>query len=76
MDPAYVAALTVTVVARDQGFKYANLSTGIKSLIDIRGFFFDLHLRPQYEQLNFDLYLATRASSARSAWASSTVSRA
>lgn len=53
-------AITVTVVARDQGFKYANLSTGIKSLIDIRGFFFDLHLQPRYEQVNFELRMNTR----------------
>jgi uncharacterized OsmC-like protein len=53
-------AITVTVVARDQGFKYANLSTRIKSLIDIRGFFFDLHLQPRYEQVNFELRMDTR----------------
>lgn len=53
-------AITVTVVARDQAFRYENLSTHIKSLIDIRGFFFDLHLQPRYEQVNFDLRLDTR----------------
>lgn len=53
-------AITVTVVARDQAFAYSTLSTRIKSLIDIRGFFFDLHLQPRYEQVNFDLRLDTR----------------
>ena len=55
-------AITITVVARDQQFKYDNLSTKIRSLIDIRGFFFDLHLQPKYEQVNFDLRLDTRES--------------
>lgn len=58
-------AITVTVVARDQKFRYRALDTKVRSLIDIRGFFFDLHLRPQYEQVNFDLYLDTRESGAR-----------
>ena len=58
-------SITIAVVARDQRFRYAGLRTKLRSLIDIRGFFFDLHLRPQYEQLNFDLYLDTRASAAR-----------
>jgi ssDNA-binding Zn-finger/Zn-ribbon topoisomerase 1 len=34
-------------------------------LIDIRGFFFDLHLQPQYEQINFDLYVDSKESVAR-----------
>jgi uncharacterized OsmC-like protein len=55
-------AITVTVVARDQQFRYSGLRTGLTSLIDIRGFFFDLHLRPEYKQLTFDLTLKTRAS--------------
>ncbi len=58
-------AITITVVARDQKFQYQNLSTKMRSLIDIRGFFFDLHLQPKYEQLNFDLRLDTREPLAR-----------
>jgi uncharacterized OsmC-like protein len=58
-------SITIAVVARDQGFRYTGLRTKLRSLIDIRGFFFDLHLRPEYRQLNFDLYLDTRASTAR-----------
>jgi len=58
-------AITVAVVARDQGFRYRGLRTNVRSLIDIRGFFFDLHLRPQYRQLNFDLTFETRASAAK-----------
>jgi uncharacterized OsmC-like protein len=58
-------AITVAVVARDQKFRYAGLRTGLTSLIDIRGFFFDLHLRPEYKQLTFDLTLKTRASAAK-----------
>jgi uncharacterized OsmC-like protein len=58
-------SITIAVVARDQKFRYAGLRTKLRSLIDIRGFFFDLHLRPQYRQLNFDLYLDTRASGAK-----------
>jgi uncharacterized OsmC-like protein len=58
-------SITIAVVARDQGFRYTGLRTKVRSLIDIRGFFFDLHLRPEYRQLNFDLYLDTRASAAR-----------
>jgi uncharacterized OsmC-like protein len=58
-------SITIAVVARDQAFKYAGLRTKMRSLIDIRGFFFDLHLQPQYEQLNFDLYLDTKESAAR-----------
>ena len=55
-------SITVRVVARDQKFRLAGLETKLRSLIDIRGFFFDLHLRPQYEQLDFDLILETRES--------------
>ena len=55
-------SITVRVVARDQKFRLQGLSTRLRSLIDIRGFFFDLHLRPQYEQLDFDLVLETRES--------------
>ena len=55
-------SITVRVVARDQQFRLAGLETKLRSLIDIRGFFFDLHLRPQYEQLDFDLVLNTRES--------------
>jgi uncharacterized OsmC-like protein len=58
-------SITIAVVARDQKFRYAGLRTKLRSLIDIRGFFFDLHLRPEYKQLNFDLYLDTRASAAK-----------
>jgi uncharacterized OsmC-like protein len=58
-------SITCAVVARDQKFKYRKLRTKIRSLIDIRGFFFDLHLQPQYEQLNFDLILDTKESAAR-----------
>ena len=58
-------SITCAVVARDQEFKYKSLRTKLRSLIDIRGFFFDLHLQPQYEQLNFDLILETKESSAR-----------
>ena len=55
-------SITIAVVARDQKFKHQGLATKLRSLIDIRGFFFDLHLRPQYEQLDFDLVLETRES--------------
>jgi uncharacterized OsmC-like protein len=58
-------SITITVVARDQKFRYAGLRTKLRSLIDIRGFFFDLHLRPEYRQLNFDLHLDTRESAAK-----------
>ena len=62
---ASCTSITITVVARDQRFRYAGLRTGLRSLIDIRGFFFDLDRMPQYEQLNFDLYLDTRESANR-----------
>lgn len=58
-------SITIAVVARDQGFRYAGLRTRLRSLIDIRGFFFDLHLQPQYEQLNFDLFLDTKHATGR-----------
>ena len=58
-------SITIAVVARDQKLKYADLSTKIRSLIDIRGFFFDLHLQPKYQQVNFDLTLRTSATTGR-----------
>ena len=58
-------SITIAVVARDQKFKYKALSTKLRSLIDIRGFFFDLHLQPKYQQLSFDLTLKTSESVAR-----------
>lgn len=57
---AACTSITVRVVARDQGFKYNGIRTDVRSLIDIRGFFFDLHLQPQYEQINFDLYVDSK----------------
>jgi len=53
-------SITIAVVARDQKFRHKGLGTKLRSLIDIRGFFFDLHLQPKFEQLNFDLTLDTR----------------
>lgn len=58
-------SITIAVVARDQGLRYKGLCTKMRSLIDIRGFFFDLHLQPQYEQLNFDLYVDTKESASK-----------
>ncbi|MSO98555.1 MAG: OsmC family peroxiredoxin [Rhodospirillaceae bacterium] len=58
-------SITCTVVARDMKFKYKSMRTKIRSLIDIRGFFFDLHLQPQYQQINFDLFFDTKESAAR-----------
>jgi uncharacterized OsmC-like protein len=58
-------SITIAVVARDQKFLYSGLSTAMRSLIDIRGFFFDLHLQPKFKQLNFDLTLTTRESPRR-----------
>ncbi len=58
-------SITIAVVARDQGFRYSALSTKLRSLIDIRGFFFDLHLQPKYQQLNFELTLDTQATTAK-----------
>lgn len=62
---AACTSITIAVVARDQKFRHGGLSTRLRSLIDIRGFFFDLHLQPKYEQLNFDLTLDTHESVAR-----------
>jgi uncharacterized OsmC-like protein len=62
---AACTSITIAVVARDQKFHHAGLTTRLRSLIDIRGFFFDLHLQPKYEQLNFDLTLDTRESVAK-----------
>jgi len=56
---AMCTSITITVVANDQGFAYRDLRTAVRSLIDIRGFFFDLHLQPKYEQVTFDLTLDT-----------------
>jgi uncharacterized OsmC-like protein len=58
-------SITIAVVARDQQFRYAKLGTKLRSLIDIRGFFFDLHRQPKFEQLNFDLTLRSRESTRR-----------
>lgn len=58
-------SITIAVVARDQKFRHSGLATKLRSLIDIRGFFFDLHMQPKFEQLNFDLTLNTRESLAR-----------
>jgi len=58
-------SITIAVVARDQEFRYKGLRTKLRSLIDIRGFFFDLHLQPQYEQLNFDLVVDTKETASR-----------
>ena len=58
-------SITCAVVARDMKFKYKSMKTKIRSLIDIRGFFFDLHLQPQYEQINFDLVFDTKESPKR-----------
>jgi uncharacterized OsmC-like protein len=62
---AACTSITISVVARDQQFRHSGLATKLRSLIDIRGFFFDLHLQPKYEQLSFDLTLRTRESVAR-----------
>jgi uncharacterized OsmC-like protein len=58
-------SITIAVVARDHEFRSKGLRTKLRSLIDIRGFFFDLHLQPQYEQLNFDLHLDTKEPAGR-----------
>ncbi|MGI9659712.1 MAG: OsmC family protein [Gaiellaceae bacterium] len=58
-------AITVRVVANDQEFKLGRLRTSMQSLIDIRGFFFDLHLQPKFEQIRFGLTLATKEPAAR-----------
>jgi uncharacterized OsmC-like protein len=62
---AACTSITIAVVARDQGFVHASLRTALRSLIDIRGFFFDLHLQPKYEQLTFDLTFDTAESQDR-----------
>ena len=59
---ASCTSITIAVVARDQKLQIKGLATKLRSLIDIRGFFFDLHLQPKYEQLNFDLTVDTNAS--------------
>jgi len=62
---ATCTSITIAVVASDQAFSYAGLETAVRSLIDIRGFFFDLHLQPTYEQITFDLVLVTEESDER-----------
>lgn len=62
---AACTSITVAVVARDQQFLHSGLRTGIRSLIDIRGFFFDLHLQPKFEEVSFDLWLETGESESR-----------
>ena len=58
-------SITIAVVARDQGFVHKGLTTAIRSLIDIRGFFFDLDLQPRFEQVSYDLTLDTKEGAAR-----------
>ena len=58
-------SITIRVVANDVGFEYRDLKTSIRSLIDIRGFFFDLHLQPKFEQIQFDIVLDTDESDRR-----------
>ena len=58
-------AVTARVVANDQDFRLGQLRTSMQSLIDIRGFFFDLHLQPKFEQIRFGLTLTTKESAAR-----------
>ena len=58
---AMCTSITIAVVAHDQSFSYRDLRTSIRSLIDIRGFCFDLDLQPKFEQVNFDLTLDTDA---------------
>lgn len=62
---AACTSITIRVVARDQGFKYKGVRTDMRSLIDIRGFFFDLHMQPEYEQINFDLYVDSKETAER-----------
>ena len=57
--------ITVRVVANDLDFQLGQLRTSMQSLIDIRGFFFDLHLQPKFEQVRFDLTLSSREPDAR-----------
>lgn len=58
-------SITIRVVADDFGFAYRDLRTSIRSLIDIRGFFFDLHLQPKFEQIQFAVMLDTKESDRR-----------
>ena len=58
-------SITIRVVANDFGFAYRDLKTSIRSLIDIRGFFFDLHLQPKFEQIQFAVVLDTKESARR-----------
>ena len=62
---AMCTSITARVVAENQNFAHRDIQTSMTSLIDIRGFFFDLHLQPKYEQITFDLTVATRESPAR-----------
>jgi uncharacterized OsmC-like protein len=55
-------SITIRVVANDFGFQYDDMKTSIRSLIDIRGFFFDLHLQPKFEVIQFDITLDTKES--------------
>jgi len=52
-------SIRTAVVALDQEFRYSGLETADRSLIDIRGFSFDLDKQPKFEQVNFDLVLDT-----------------
>jgi uncharacterized OsmC-like protein len=58
-------SITIAVVAADQGFRHKGLETSVRSLIDIRGFFFDLDRQPKFEQVSYDLTLDTRETTAR-----------
>lgn len=62
---AACTSVTIAVVAREQDFHCRGLRTRLRSLVDVRGFGYDLHLQPQYEQINFDLHLETKESSGR-----------
>lgn len=62
---AACTSITIAVVADDQGFACRGLETAVRSLIDIRGFCFDLHLQPRFEQVLFDLTLDTDESDER-----------
>jgi hypothetical protein len=70
--PEYIGISDVTTVACEQ-MRVEVFFEGQPSLMfdepegtdigdppDLRGFFFDLHLQPKYEQLNFDLIVETR----------------
>jgi uncharacterized OsmC-like protein len=57
---ATCTSITIAVVASDFGFAYSGLRTGIRSLIDIRGFCDgDETRKPEYELVEFDLMLDT-----------------